>query len=39
MFVSGVVATASLVGVLLVLFVGAVGLAMVDKHFDEGRTH
>lgn len=39
MFVSGVVATASLVGILLVLFAGAVVLALVDKHFDAGRIH
>jgi hypothetical protein len=39
MFVSGVVATAGLVGTLLVLFVGAVALALVDKRFDAGRRH
>lgn len=39
MFVSGVVATASLVAILVVLLVGGLALAAVDKHFDAGRKH
>lgn len=39
MFVSGVVATASLVVLLVVLFVAGLALAAVDKHFDAGRKH
>ncbi len=39
MFVSGVVATASLVAILVVLFLGGVALAIVDRHFDAGRKH
>ncbi len=39
MFVSGVVATASLVTVLVLLFVAGFALAAVDKHFDAGREH
>lgn len=39
MFVSGVVATASLVGILVALFAAAVLLAYVDKSFDEDRQH
>lgn len=39
MFVSGVVATASLVAVLVLLFVGGLALAAVDKHVDAGRQH
>ena len=39
MFVSGVIATASLIGILVVLFAGAVALTAVDKHFDHGREH
>jgi len=39
MFVSGVVATASLVGILVALFAAAVLLAYIDKSFDKNRTH
>ncbi len=39
MFVSGVVATASLVGILVALFAAAVLLAYVDKSFDADRQH
>ena len=39
MFVSGVIATVSLVAVLVLLFVGGVVLAAVDKHFDSDREH
>ena len=39
MFVSGVVATASLVGILVVLCAAAVLLAYIDKSFDKNRTH
>jgi hypothetical protein len=39
MFVSGVVATASLVGILVALFAAAVVLMMVDKKVDAGREH
>jgi hypothetical protein len=39
MLVSGVIATASLVVVLILLFAGGLALAAVDKHFDAGREH
>lgn len=39
MFVSGVVATASLVGILVALFAAGIVLAMVDKKVDAGREH
>jgi hypothetical protein len=39
MFVSGVVATASLVGVLVVLFGAGVLLAYIDRSFDKDRQH
>ena len=39
MLVSGVVATVSLVAVLVLLFVGGLALAAVDKHFDKNREH
>jgi type III secretory pathway component EscS len=39
MFVSGVVATASLVGILVALFGAAVLLAYIDKSFDKNREH
>jgi hypothetical protein len=39
MLVSGIIGTASLVVVLVLLFVGALALAAVDKHFDAGREH
>jgi type III secretory pathway component EscS len=39
MFVSGVVATASLVGILVALFGAAVLLAYIDNSFDKNRQH
>lgn len=39
MLISGIVGTASLITVLVLLFVGGVALAAVDKHFDAGREH
>ena len=39
MFVSGVVAAASMAGALGLLFVAAVLLAYIDKSFDKDRTH
>lgn len=39
MLVSGIVATASLVAVLVLLFAGGLVLAAVDKRFDAGREH
>ena len=39
MFISGVVATASLVAILVVLLLGGVALTLVDKHFDAKRQH
>lgn len=39
MLVSGIVATAGLVSVLVLLLVGALALAPVDKHVDAGREH
>jgi len=39
MLVSGVVATASLVGLLVVLFAAGLGLAWIDKRFDDKREH
>lgn len=39
MAISGIIATVSLVGVLVLLFVGGLALAAVDKHFDAGREH
>jgi type III secretory pathway component EscS len=39
MFVSGVVATASLVGILVALFGAAVLLAYIDKSCDKNRVH
>lgn len=39
MVISGIIATVSLVGVLVLLFVGGLALAAVDKHFDAGREH
>jgi hypothetical protein len=39
MLVSGIVATAGLVSVLVLLLVGALALAAVDKHVDAGREH
>lgn len=39
MLISGIVGTAALVGVLVLLFVGGLALAAVDRHFDAGRKH
>lgn len=39
MLVSGIVGTASLVAILVLLFVAGLVLAAVDKHFDAGREH
>lgn len=39
MVISGIVATASLVGVLVLLFVGGLALALVDKKLDAKREH
>lgn len=39
MLVSGIIVSASLVGILAVLFIGGVGLAMLDKHLDQWRQH
>jgi hypothetical protein len=39
MLISGIVATTALVSVLVLLFVGSLALAAVDKHFDAGRIH
>ena len=39
MFISGVVATASLVGILVALFGAAVALTLWDKSLDNNREH
>lgn len=39
MFVSGVVATAVLAGILIALFIAGVVLAFVDSHFNKQRVH
>lgn len=39
MLVSGVIATASLIGVLVALFAVSLALIAVDKHFDANRQH
>lgn len=39
MSVSGIVATGSLVTLLVVFFVAGLALAAVDKHFDAKREH
>ncbi len=39
MLVSGVVATASLIGILVALLGAATVLMLVDKHFDANREH
>jgi hypothetical protein len=39
MLVSGIVATASLVGILVVMFAAAVVLTLIDKKVDAGREH
>lgn len=39
MLVSGIVGTGSLVAVLILLFIGGVALAVVDKKVDAQREH
>lgn len=39
MLISGIVGTASLVAVLILLLAGGLVLAAVDKHFAAGREH
>lgn len=39
MLISGIVATTSLVAVLVLLFIGGLALAAVDRHLDVGREH
>ena len=39
MLISGIVGTGSLVAVLILLFVGGVALAIVDKKADAQREH
>jgi len=39
MFVSGVVAAASMIGTLVLLFGAAILLAVIDKGFDKNRIH
>jgi|GEM_PF-727328 len=39
MFVSGVIAAASMVGTLVLLFVGALVLTYVDNRFGKNRQH
>lgn len=39
MLVSGVVATASMVGILVAIFAASVVLALIDKKVDAGRIH
>jgi hypothetical protein len=39
MLVSGIVATASLVGILVAMFAAAVVLTLIDKKVDAGREH
>jgi hypothetical protein len=39
MLVSGIIATASLTGILVLMLVSAVVLALVDKKVDAGRIH
>ncbi len=39
MLVSGIVATASLAGILVVMFAAAVVLTLIDKKVDAGREH
>lgn len=39
MVISGIIATVSLVSVLVLLFLGGLALAAVDKHFDADREH
>ena len=39
MVISGIVATASLVGVLVLLFIGGLTLTLIDKKVDANREH
>jgi hypothetical protein len=39
MVISGVIATVTLVATLVLLFVGGLALAAVDKRFDADREH
>lgn len=39
MLVSGIVATASMVGILVAVFVAGIVLAWIDKKVDAGRIH
>lgn len=39
MLVSGIIGTASLVGLLVVLFVAGLGLAWIDNKIDAKREH
>lgn len=39
MVISGIVATASLVGVLVLLFIGGLTLTLIDQKFDANREH
>ena len=39
MFVSGVVATAALVGIMVALFIAGIVLAYVDSHVNKQRRH
>ncbi len=39
MVISGIVATVTLVGVLVLLFVGGLTLALIDKKVDVNREH
>lgn len=39
MVVSGIIGTASLVGVLILMFIGGLALAVVDKKLDVHREH
>ncbi len=39
MVISGIVATVTLVGVLVLLFVGGLTLALIDKKVDATREH
>ena len=39
MLVSGIIATASLVGILVALLAAGVALVLVDKHCDANRQH
>ncbi len=39
MFVSGVIATSALIGILVAAFAGALLLVYIDKRFAKDRTH